>query len=465
MTQHLQRLGKFFFLSGALLLFNCQTEDVAVTEHNHQEAIKLSSKSIDDLLKEQQFNTAFSSLPKDGKTIKTSLEGKTAMEEEFGFTIVDQDIKIVNVDGNVSYSLLIARETETPGIVENLIIEIDDTGVPMASIVKYIVPSASNPFVENKPAVEGVSEIIPLNYDPVLENRMACVTITFPNCRSEPYCGGAICGYATISFCAGSYNPFTPITVIADPEGGGANGGGPNHGGGSGVPVNPNIPDQNPPLSIAQHLKKLSSSPNYDQSIAYLKAKANGSKEYAWAYKYFSNSSSFAPPQVVGDNQKDPNKVNLLAYTGGDYIGAMHNHPFPLAGEIPMFSPGDIRWLFRCATKHTPAAGQQKDYNAYFVLLVVGSGTYALKIKDSQKFMAISPKYEKLNKELVYNYTVSGHDASATTLQKDLLNVLKANDIGVGLYQEIIVNGVKVWHELSLNPNNANSNPILTPLN
>lgn len=262
----------------------------------------------------------------------------------------------------------------------------------------------------------------------------------------------------------GSPNPGNPLDGNQNP---GTGGGGSGTGGGKKPiitgPIDLNPGGQTAPavVTIKQHLEKLSASNNYNQSIAYLKEKAEGTKEYAWAYKYFSGTQTISPPAVVGHHQKDPDKVDLTPFTGGDYIGAMHNHPEPSKGAVPMFSPGDIKWLSTCARKHTPTVGE-KDYNAYFLLLIVQSGTYALKIKDRNKFIYLNPKYVDIDKELVRLYKISGSTASAATLQKDLLTVLKKYDIGVGLYQEVMVNGIKVWHELSLN--NA-GNVVLTPVN
>jgi hypothetical protein len=100
-----------------------------------------------------------------------------------------------------------------------------------------------------------------------------------------------------------------------------------------------------------EELKKVSNSPNYNESINFLKQKATGPKEHAWVYKYFQNSTNFAPPTVAGHNTENPNTVNLDAYKDNIWIGAFHNHTQGNNPTVKMFSPKDMEWLLRKALK------------------------------------------------------------------------------------------------------------------
>jgi hypothetical protein len=223
---------------------------------------------------------------------------------------------------------------------------------------------------------------------------------------------------------------------------------------------------QNDKKSPCNQLDKLKNSPNYSNTINHLKSKATGLKEYGWVSKYFDGTKNFAPPTVAGQDTQNPNSVNLAAYSGLEWIGAFHNHTTPTEGNVPMFSPTDLQWLFtkaRLRRKFQVQSNLPVDVSDLFLGLVNENEVYCLKIKDVDKFLALTaPNYLKLEEDLVQKFTQSGSNSSPKTLQKDFLKVLKAFDLGIGLYEQDS-NGS--WSEVNLNPTNSNDNPVNTPCN
>ncbi|MBC8883747.1 hypothetical protein H9X57_11390 [Flavobacterium piscinae] len=224
------------------------------------------------------------------------------------------------------------------------------------------------------------------------------------------------------------------------------------------------------PVNLTQpcdELKKLAQSPNYIQSINYLKQKAAGPKEHAWVYKYFEESTNFAPPTVAGHNTKNPHKVELKDFMSQEWIGAMHNHTSGTQGGIKMFSSGDLLWLFRkteIRNSYQPPSVSSQGISEMFLGLVNENEVYCLKIKDWTKFYTLhNPKVLKeFDEKLVNRYRKVGINVSQSQLQKEFLNLLNEFDLGVGLYKQE-TNGN--WSEINLDPRNPNNIPVQTPCN
>ncbi len=212
-------------------------------------------------------------------------------------------------------------------------------------------------------------------------------------------------------------------------------------------------------------MKKLNSSPNYTENINFLKEKATGSKEHAWVYKYFPNSTNFAPPTVAGHNTENPNIVNLDAFNGIEWIGAFHNHTEGNNPTQKMFSPGDVKWLLIKALRrnsYQPPSTSSQGITELFLGLVNENETYCLKIKDWNKFYTLKDEFGKFEEDLTELQKRRGNNASQIILQKDFLKMLDEFDLGIGLYEQD-TNGN--WSEINLDPINPNNTPIKTPCN
>ena len=103
------------------------------------------------------------------------------MEDEYGFSIDSTNVLELESDNYVSYTMKINRDTPNNSFVENLLIEIDSTGTPKASIVSYNpTPQWINNFQNNLPqSYEGAITLQPINYNPNSSqtSRMDCIYV------------------------------------------------------------------------------------------------------------------------------------------------------------------------------------------------------------------------------------------------------------------------------------------------
>ncbi|WP_445725667.1 hypothetical protein, partial [Flavobacterium sp.] len=158
-----------------------------------------------------------------------------------------------------------------------------------------------------------------------------------------------------------------------------------------------------------------------------------------------------------------PNQIKML--TGGTSIGAFHTHPLAATTNIvPMFSDGDINWLFWVAQRNeTPR--QDKVYEEFFLTLTVPQGTYAIKIKDWAKFASFRGNSSWKNidgglggefRKLTEKYDRIGANGNHNSMINAFLEILRDFDAGMGLYEaNSDLNG---WSELVLAPGASSYN-------
>lgn len=138
MKQSLKR-NYFFVLFSlvSLLLYSCAEEKEFVKEENRK-VIKFEQKTLDEVLQISTFNKAYQKLVKKNAKIGNSALAKSALEEEYDFTIVPDVIKIItSEDGTVSYNMLIEREGLTTSYFENLVLQNDTLNNTDAFLLKY----------------------------------------------------------------------------------------------------------------------------------------------------------------------------------------------------------------------------------------------------------------------------------------------------------------------------------------
>jgi hypothetical protein len=114
-------------------------------EHSHEAngtSVLVIEKSFDELFAKTNFRTAVLKLPKTKKSLNTGTEGRTAMEEEYGFTIADKPVKVIQTDSVIYYTMLIRRDTVKEEYFENLVISVKSaTNETRVHILKYILSS------------------------------------------------------------------------------------------------------------------------------------------------------------------------------------------------------------------------------------------------------------------------------------------------------------------------------------
>jgi hypothetical protein len=119
------------------LYFSCTQEKEYINENNHPK-IDFQQTSFKEALSMPVFNNAYSKIAKKKVAFKGTEEARTALEDQFGFTIVtDAPIRIIiDQNGTIFYTILIERDIKEELKFENLMIQVknDETS---AAIFKY----------------------------------------------------------------------------------------------------------------------------------------------------------------------------------------------------------------------------------------------------------------------------------------------------------------------------------------
>ena len=227
-----------------------------------------------------------------------------------------------------------------------------------------------------------------------------------------------------------------------------------NDGGGGGSPTNSNN------TTPCDELAKLSNSIPHKSALTDLKGQTNQIAEKGYAVKKNSTNNTYRSPETA--NAMDiniPNHIKVGNYLGGEYVGFFHTHPRASDGYIPIFPPEDINYLYFVALSHQNN-GQPKNYSEYFLTLTVPQGTYAIKIKDMVKFATMrNSKWEGgdgLDQRLKRKFDVRDPEGDIDLMIKDVLDVMKELDAGIGLY--VASEDLSTWSEIvhDLNPMSPN---------
>jgi hypothetical protein len=253
---------KFFILTGLLLILNCQHDDVingTSTQEQHSKTVipfEYNNKTYSELSNELKFSDAFNKVFKKDK-LNPSENGKTVMEEQYGFTIDSALIKEISSDNYTSYTFLIHREIADDSFFENLVVTLDSSSVPSAYIIKYNLNS--DPIyinVDYAYSLDATTELTQIDYNDSEAKYMyfgtdGCTIITLMCPYLEDHPAGAGC----IAQERGDlYYDYDSSGCSSDPDGGGVgdgtppSSGSPSGGttGGNGNPIitEPNVPCQ-----------------------------------------------------------------------------------------------------------------------------------------------------------------------------------------------------------------------------
>lgn len=245
MKKIIKNLKLVSYICLAMFLLNsCTQEKEFINEHNHPN-IDFKEKSFKEALSLPLFNDALQKVSKQKGALRSEDAARTALEDQYGFTIVtDAPIRIItDQNGTVSYTILIEREVKEELKFENLMIKVENEETT-AAIFKYLmerkgtISEAGEYFFPN---VES-SEFTDLNVAGKVfynsDTGEACVTTTQVMCNAtwegEPY--NHIANLGCYQYAAGhNYSNLyeSSSTVCFGSGGGGGTGGGTGSGGGS----------------------------------------------------------------------------------------------------------------------------------------------------------------------------------------------------------------------------------------
>lgn len=390
-------------------------EDVISENHYSNELkIKLYEKKYEQLMTEKKFINSFSKIPKKSPN---SILNRTVMEDEYGFTISDKPAKVIEMNGDVSYTFLIERDSIDTTFFENLVVQTDSLDNTEAYIIKYTLTSDYFNTDHNSLDYTSTKEITPIIYNnqnstSSISNKIiyqeTCTVINYITCCQSWGGGPGSCHPAQevcLTSSAGTqYLSSTSETVcstaeidLGDTSGGGSS---PSGGGGSGAggsvntsPVNncrDCIPDY--ALTPCDIIKKLQLDTNFKSRMSGLIDSArNWSFEQCivlynsptpltsnnFTYQTFSGSIGSPSAQYTGDTTMQ---------------GIIHSH---YSGLLSIFSGEDIQDLY-LKMKNYPSIS-----NDIFIAVVTSSNTaYLLQIPDRAAFIAFGDKYLSTQKDL-----------------------------------------------------------------
>lgn len=487
MNRKLSKILSFFLFGFIFVLQSCQKEDY---QEFNQSTPKIYHKKFSDIIKENTFRTTFEKVNKAQRKL-TSASKTTAMEQQNGFKIASEEANVIVNDSMTSYTLSIVRDNTPDNEFENLIIIVpkNNSTKITAFIYKYTSTTSFKEVSFDPKTFSGTKTLTPIDFDLTIVNSLNQNPDDLLICHPVEswYCYGA--GHhsssdgCTMGFSITEYNCVNIATGgPLDPSGsantGTNTGGGYGNGSYSNTTSGPKVVTATvPPCKTCNlisdpcsQLKKISNNSNIRSAINNLKTKTGETKEYGY---YLTQNSNFAggvnPPSVANSSPATPNVINMP--TGGNNLGAFHTHPASGEDWVPMFSDGDLNYLYWVARDHNNN-GNPKDFSEYILTLTVPESTFAIKINDWNKFIAFrgdskwknSPngrkgEYPPLTKKYD-KITASGN---MEDLEKALLQTLKDFDAGVSLYEAS--NDLQSWSELTLDPNIATNPPVKKPCN
>ena len=134
-----KKMKLFLYICLGLIILNaCTFEEEIIKQNGYQEKMKLESKKFSELLKLPAFSNAYKRVINKKVILSNDLAARTALEDQYGFTIVEnKDVKIItDVDGSIYYNMLVERAVKERLKFENLVIKVKDNEVG-AVILKY----------------------------------------------------------------------------------------------------------------------------------------------------------------------------------------------------------------------------------------------------------------------------------------------------------------------------------------
>lgn len=141
------------------LIFGCNTEEQVIKEHTHNKEIKLTVIPLSELLLQKEFNSIYSKIPKK-KVTKLDIHGRSAIEEQYGFTILDAPITVIVKDDQTFYNILVKSDNNVDNKLENLVLTSIPNQLYQFNLIRYnaqITTLNTNLIIE-----QGVKEVIDL---------------------------------------------------------------------------------------------------------------------------------------------------------------------------------------------------------------------------------------------------------------------------------------------------------------
>ena len=436
------------------------------------------------------FNKANNTAIKDLDKFKARVN-QNSRETILGVTVDETTVKEINVDDNTTtYTMLVVNEALTTEKFQNLVVEVkpETTNTYLveyeASSIKFNAEHQEYSFdggLTSRIQIGGLGPNgLPLGMEGGSDglggslSQSSGSSSSVLECVYTVLCNGTTTGgigpvHIAGPNCTKTYTVRDCVwknTTSGTGTGSSTGTGNTNFGGGSGSTSNTtNTPVVTspvvPPPTITkpcEELLKLTSNTNLKNIYTGpngLQNKVNEEKEFGFAFSKGANYDTTVP---VPSSTNYPNEINMSAAIGGTIYGMAHTHPHHTYGFFPMFSIEDIKYLLQVSRAYN-TGGKPRDYSIFTVTMTVPEGTFALKIKDVTAFYkALGNKYSDIEEEIKSKYEITG-TSNSHELAKVLLETIKDNNIGIGIYQANA--NFSEWNELILPKYDSTGNATL----
>jgi hypothetical protein len=489
-----------------LVFVSCELQEEAIHQHEYNSNLKLYEMKFEELMTNKKFVNSFSKLPISKKNLTTATVGRTVMENDYGFTIANKPAKVIENNGEISYTFLITRDSTDADSFENLVIQTDSSNTTKAVIIKYNLTSPITSSEDNSYSFTYNTKIKPIVYNntPLSTSSktiIICYWITTTYCNNTlsgeigpEHIAGPDCRRTytrSVYRCtAGDDGTIEDTSIggegVSDGGGGGSvtpdsNYDGSDtsiHGNGGNnintAPVAPEVEElvEDPCENLKKHLSetegiKLKSPDIYP----YLTGQLNQPKEYGFYFKKENGVYS-----TFQSYNATTNKITIQV--GGLFFCTIHTHPYP--GSNPMFSWEDVFTLQQCFQRIDPALN---DEVSIFLVVKDNYGEnqlYAMKIDDfsafseflindinstltSQDLLGLTTDAAILRKTLdIMNAKQHKYDEENTNMNQEVSFLNYFAGCGASLYKANST--LSNWDKLTLS--NNSTNPITkTPCN
>ena len=475
MKINLKVIGFYAFLIS--LLVSCEKdlyENIVKSAHNETQFHRIN---ISELTNDYEFVKVYSRIGKLKVRNEGNVLSKTVLENQYGFTIIDSTVNLVDYGGKKSYSFLIKKDSLAFNKFQNLHVIIESPTSSKFTIIDY----DKNIMTDwtNRETYDDVN-MVDIAFDPSLtistQQRLPCIMIMGYECSAKGRSGD----------CHGTDNNSSCYSTMTVDCGGGGSGGASagaggasgsgsgsgtsagsgtgNSGGGGGsgddIVVAPVIPYSapNPCINLKKHLS-LTEGVKLKALVPTLQPKLLNRFEHGNMLTKNPNGGFATPTTPMGTMGDIKFKV------GGNVFGSVHTHPYP-AG-VGMFSWRDVSSL---STFHREATMLNKSECVIYLVCKDDYGVnqlYALKIENA---LALE---EALNNEV--NQQFSQNDLATLPLAQiekkmdDLLTIEYRDKVlegpEVAFLQRFSNHGIKLfktnssmtnWDSLSLDNTNPN---------
>lgn len=433
-----------------LMLFGCSEDLFDDISQKNKRDYKIKEVSISELSLNQGFTKAYSKISKSNFEIQISTTNKTQIENDYGFTIIDEPAKVIEYDNKTSYSLLIKTDSTQTNEIKNLVIEVDSLNESTNFIITYKLDESSENHINTNEQI--VIEEIAFDPNTNISSRYNsdCMDVIVIYCSdASKYCGGAdtqhgcyrrtttICSASGASDFGASENVLTsPVDI--------------NHGhGGGGESLEESL------ITPCDDLTSKDSNAEFSTKMTELKTKASN-QNFESAFTMYQNASLgllFSNEQVGNPNdlytggQVELNINNDILSTPYNSVGFIHCH-LDNGSTFGVFSFSDILGFSQLAGYST------RPVVEFGLYVTSASGTFAIKIKNK---IAFKNYFNVMNGTQSHFETEFAKHVKKTDdvnkQKKGFLKFLKENNLEnmLDLYEKDTI--TNIWEKLTLNTN------------